>query len=85
MARSLLRYSLSNAQQENGSEKPPVTYHEARITGPPQIEKVAKVTAGTAAALFMVLRLKRELYGPGGSKMSRYHPDVDKLWKRDRD
>jgi hypothetical protein len=50
-----------------------------------QIEKVAKVTAGTAAALWMVLRLKRELYGPGGSKMSRYHPDVDKLWKHDRD
>lgn len=48
-----------------------------------QIEKVAKLTVGTAAALWMVLRLKRELYGPGGSKMSRYHPDVDKIWKRD--
>ncbi len=48
-----------------------------------QIEKVAKVTAGTAAAVWMVLRLKRELYGPGGSRMSRYHPDVDKIWKRD--
>ncbi len=48
-----------------------------------QIEKMATVTAGTAAAVWMVLRLKRELYGPGGSKMSRYHPDVDKLWKRD--
>ena len=48
-----------------------------------QLENVAKVTAGTAAAVWMVLRLKRELYGPGGSKMSRYHPDVDKLWKRD--
>ena len=48
-----------------------------------QIEKVAKVTVGTVAALWMVLRLKRELYGPGGSKMSRYQPDVDKIWKRD--
>lgn len=48
-----------------------------------QIENVVKVTAGTAAAVWMVLRLKRELYGPGGSKMSRYRPDVDKLWKRD--
>ena len=48
-----------------------------------QIEKVAKVTIGTAAALWMALRLKRELYGPGGSKMSRYQRDVDKIWKRD--
>jgi hypothetical protein len=48
-----------------------------------QIETVAKVTAGTAAALWMVIRLKRELYGPGGSKMSRYHPTVDKVWKHD--
>lgn len=48
-----------------------------------QIEKAVKVTAGTAVAAWMVLRLRRELYGPGGSKMSRYHPDVDKKWKRD--
>ena len=48
-----------------------------------QLEKAAKITVGTAAALWMMLRLKRELYGPGGSKMSRYHPDVDKIWKRD--
>jgi hypothetical protein len=48
-----------------------------------QIETVAKVTAGTAAALWMVLRLKRELYGPGGSKMSRYQSTVDKVWKHD--
>lgn len=48
-----------------------------------QIEKVAKVTIGTAAALWMALRLKRELYGPGGSKMSRYQRDVDRIWKRD--
>lgn len=48
-----------------------------------QIEKAVKVTAGTAAAVWMVLRLKRELYGPGGSKMSRYQSTVDKVWKRD--
>lgn len=48
-----------------------------------QIEKVAKVTAGTAAALWMVLRLRRELYGPGGTKLSRYQRDIDKIWKRD--
>jgi hypothetical protein len=48
-----------------------------------QIETVAKVTAGTAAAVWMVIRLKRELYGPGGSRMSRYQSTVDKVWKHD--
>ncbi|MEO5904448.1 MAG: hypothetical protein ABIQ55_10575 [Gemmatimonadaceae bacterium] len=48
-----------------------------------QIEKVVKATAGTAATLWMLLRLKRELYGPGGSKMSRYQSAVDKVWKHD--
>ncbi len=45
------------------------------------METVAKVTAGTAAAVWMVIRLKRELYGPGGSRMSRYQSTVDKVWK----
>jgi hypothetical protein len=45
-----------------------------------QIENAVKVTAGTAATVWMVLRLKRELYGPGGSKMSRYRTTVDKIW-----
>jgi len=48
-----------------------------------QLEKAVKVTAGAAAAVWMVLRLRRELYGPGGSKMSRYQSTVDKVWKRD--
>jgi hypothetical protein len=48
-----------------------------------RIERVVQVTAGTAAAIWMVLRLKRELYGPGGSKMSRYDKAVDKVWRRD--
>ena len=48
-----------------------------------QLEKAAKVTAGTAAAIWVVLQLRRELYGPGGSKMSRYDRGVDKIWKRD--
>jgi hypothetical protein len=47
-----------------------------------QLEKAAKVTAGTAAAIWVVLQLRRELYGPGGSKMSRYDRAVDKVWKR---
>jgi hypothetical protein len=48
-----------------------------------KIERAAKVTAGTAAAIWVVLRLKRELYGPGGSKMSRYDRKVDEVWKKD--
>lgn len=47
-----------------------------------KLEKAIAVTAGTAAAVWVVLRLKRELYGPGGSKMSRYDRQVDKVWDR---
>ncbi len=53
-----------------------------RPTRHEKIEKALKVTAGTAAAVWMVLRLKRELYGPGGTKMSRYDRHVDKVWDR---
>lgn len=45
-----------------------------------QIEKAAKVTAGAAAAIWVVLKLRRELYGPGGTKMSRYDRRVDEVW-----
>lgn len=48
-----------------------------------QLEKAVKITAGTAAAIWVVLRLKRELYGPGGTRMSRYDRSVDKIWPRD--
>ncbi len=48
-----------------------------------RIEKAIKVTAGTAAAVWVVLRLRRELYGPGGTRMSRYDSGVDEVWKRD--
>lgn len=48
-----------------------------------RLDKAVKVTAGTAAAIWVVLKLKRELYGPGGTKMSRYDTNVDDVWKRD--
>lgn len=48
-----------------------------------RLGKAVKVTAGTAAAVWMVLRLKRELYGPGGTKMSRYDKSVDEVWNRE--
>lgn len=37
-----------------------------------------KLATGTAATVWVLLRLRRELYGPGGTKMSRYDPEVDK-------
>ena len=42
-----------------------------------------KVAAGTAAAVWVVLQLRRELYGPGGSKMSPYDPEVDDVWEEE--
>ena len=39
-----------------------------------------KVAAGTAATVWVLLQLRRELYGPGGTKMSPYDPDVDDVW-----
>ena len=45
-----------------------------------KMQQALKVTAGTAAAIWVVLRLKRELYGPGGTKMSRYDRNVDDVW-----
>ncbi|MEO8576666.1 MAG: hypothetical protein ABI556_08205 [Gemmatimonadales bacterium] len=50
-----------------------------------KLEKAARITAGTAAAIWMVFRLKRELYGPGGSKMSRYDAEVDEIWRKRRE
>lgn len=48
-----------------------------------KVQQALKVTAGTAAAIWMVLRLKRELYGPGGTKMSRYDRSVDEVWNEE--
>ena len=49
-----------------------------------QFEKAAKVTAGTAAAIWVVLKLRRELYVPGGTKLSRYDRAVDEVWEERR-
>ena len=65
----------------------PLTLLEGRLqpSRREKLEKAAKVTVGTAAAIWMVLRLKRELYGPGGSKMSRYDSEVDEIWRKRRE
>jgi hypothetical protein len=47
-----------------------------------KIETAVKITAGVAATVWTVLRLKRELYGPGGTKLSRYNPDIDRVWRK---
>lgn len=44
-----------------------------------------KVAAGTAASVWVLLQLRRELYGPGGTKMSPYDPDVDEIWRKERE
>lgn len=49
-----------------------------------KFEKAATVAAGTAAAVWMVVRLRRELYGPGGTRLSRYDPEIDKMWEKRR-
>ncbi len=43
-----------------------------------KLGNVLKVAAGTAATVWVVLQLRRELYGPGGSRMSRYDLEVDR-------
>ena len=40
--------------------------------------KAAAVTGGIASAIFMALKLKPQLYGPGGTKLSRYDPAIDR-------
>jgi hypothetical protein len=55
---------------------------------PPRNNKLGtflKVAAGTAASVWVLLQLRRELYGPGGTKMSAYDPDVDEIWRKERE
>ena len=49
-----------------------------------KLGNVLKVAAGTAATVWVLLQLRRELYGPGGTKMSPYDPDVDDIWDKER-
>ena len=53
---------------------------------PPKTGKLGnfvKIAAGTAATVWVLLQLRRELYGPGGTRMSRYDPEVDELENAD--
>jgi hypothetical protein len=48
------------------------------------VKTVVAVTAGVTSAIWFALRLRKDLYGPGGTKLSRYNPSVDKTWPRDK-
>jgi hypothetical protein len=43
---------------------------------------VILASAGIASALWAAMKLKKELYGPGGTKLSRYDRSVDKRRKK---
>jgi hypothetical protein len=45
------------------------------------ILRVLEVGAGAASALWFALRVRKQLYGPGGTKLNRYPPTR----KKDRD
>ena len=48
------------------------------------VKTVVAVTAGLTSAIWFALRLRKDLYGPGGTKLSRYNPSIDKTWPRDK-
>lgn len=59
----------------------------SRFRTPPKnnLQNALKITAGAGAAILLALKVKRELYGPGGTKMARYDTSIDKVWdKNDR-
>jgi len=65
--------------------KNPLKQISEKLAPPKQgrLEKAVKITAGTAAAVWVAMKLRRELYGPGGTKMSRYDKSVDEVWDRE--
>jgi hypothetical protein len=44
---------------------------------------VVLASAGIASALWAAMKLKKELYGPGGTRLSRYDRSVDKRRKKE--
>ena len=39
-----------------------------------RVVRVAKFVGAGVVGLWMALRVRKELYGPGGTKLSRYRP-----------
>ena len=48
------------------------------------LKTVVAVTAGVTSAIWFALRLRKDLIGPGGTKLSRYNRSVDKTWPREK-
>lgn len=48
------------------------------------IKTVLAVTAGVTSAIWLALRVRKDLYGPGGTKLSRYDRSVDKPRRRQK-
>ncbi len=49
------------------------------------VKTILAVTASVTSAIWFALRLRKDLYGPGGTKLSRYNKSVDKTWPRKKD
>lgn len=46
---------------------------------------IAAGAVGIASLIWAGIKIKRELYGPGGTKLSRHNPSIDKVWsEKDR-
>lgn len=46
-----------------------------RVVRPPQksrIFKALKITAGVVSTIWLAMRVRKELYGPGGTRLTRY-------------
>ena len=43
-----------------------------RVVTNTRLLRVAKIVGAGAAGVWMLLRVRKELYGPGGTRLSRY-------------
>ena len=60
-----------------------VVRRKVRAPRKDDVKTIVTVTAGVASAIWLALQIKRELYGPGGTKLSRHDRFIDKIWPRD--
>ncbi|MEO5579866.1 MAG: hypothetical protein ABIR58_04355 [Gemmatimonadaceae bacterium] len=43
-----------------------------RLPEKSRIFQVLKITAGAASTIWLAMRVRKELYGPGGTRLDRY-------------
>ncbi|MBA3343449.1 MAG: hypothetical protein H0T48_16660 [Gemmatimonadaceae bacterium] len=46
-------------------------------SGSKPLIRALQIGAGAASAIWIALRLRRELYGPGGTRLNRYSPSEE--------